>query len=50
MNHHCTPNVFHRFNANINRLTIHALRDIKPGEEISTSCENSVPLMEEISR
>lgn len=37
MNHACTPNVFHRFNANINRLTIHALRDIKPGEEIFTA-------------
>lgn len=29
--------MFHRFNANIKRLTIHALRTIQPGEELHTS-------------
>lgn len=37
MNHSCDPNVFHRHNHNIMRLTIHALKDIQPGEEIYTS-------------
>lgn len=37
LNHSCAPNVFHRYNPNINRLTIHALRDIAPGEELATS-------------
>lgn len=37
VNHSCAPNVFHRFNANISSITMHALRDIKPGEEILTS-------------
>lgn len=37
MNHSCAPNVFHKYNYFINRLTIHALRDIQPGEEIHTS-------------
>jgi hypothetical protein len=36
-NHSCTPNVYHRYNPNIDRLTIHALRDIQPGEEICTA-------------
>jgi tetratricopeptide (TPR) repeat protein len=29
--------VFHRFNPRLNRLTIHTLRDIGPGEELNTS-------------
>lgn len=29
--------MFHRYNPRINRLTIHALRDIQPGEELNTS-------------
>lgn len=37
MNHSCAPNLFHRYNPKINRLTIHALRDITPGEELNTS-------------
>jgi len=37
MNHSCAPNVFHRHNYLLRRLTIHALRDIRPGEEIYTS-------------
>ena len=36
-NHSCSPNVYHRYNPNIDRLTIHALRDIRPGEEICTA-------------
>lgn len=37
LNHDCSPNVFHRHNHCIDRLTIHALRDIAPGEKICTS-------------
>ncbi|EPS40040.1 hypothetical protein H072_6181 [Dactylellina haptotyla CBS 200.50] len=37
INHSCAPNVFHRYSPSINRLTIHALRDIQPGEELLTS-------------
>ncbi|KAF4554163.1 SET domain-containing protein 6 [Elsinoe fawcettii] len=37
LNHSCTPNVFHRHNHLINRLTIQALRDIQEGEEVCTS-------------
>ncbi|KAI1842166.1 hypothetical protein JX266_011699 [Neoarthrinium moseri] len=37
LNHACAPNVFHRYNPRINRLTIHALKDIQPGEELNTS-------------
>ncbi|KAK6345843.1 hypothetical protein TWF730_010186 [Orbilia blumenaviensis] len=37
LNHSCSPNVFHRYNPVINRLTIHALRDINIGEELLTS-------------
>ncbi|KAI0126830.1 hypothetical protein BJ170DRAFT_420717 [Xylariales sp. AK1849] len=37
LNHSCAPNVFHRYNARIDRLTVHALRDIQPGEELNTS-------------
>ncbi|KAH8896773.1 SET domain-containing protein [Thozetella sp. PMI_491] len=37
LNHSCAPNVFHRFNPRIKRMTIHALRDIAPGEELFTS-------------
>jgi len=36
-NHSCLPNVYHRYNPNIDRLTIHALRDIRHGEEICTA-------------
>ncbi|KAK6331603.1 hypothetical protein TWF718_002152 [Orbilia javanica] len=37
LNHSCSPNVFHRYNPVINRLTVHALRDIEKGEELFTS-------------
>ncbi|KAH6661182.1 hypothetical protein BKA67DRAFT_654314 [Truncatella angustata] len=37
LNHSCAPNVFHRYNSRINRMTIHALRDIQPGDELNTS-------------
>ncbi|KAF3277924.1 hypothetical protein TWF970_004802 [Orbilia oligospora] len=37
LNHSCSPNVFHRYNPVINRLTVHALRDIEKGEELLTS-------------
>ncbi|PNS21469.1 N-lysine methyltransferase SMYD2-B [Sphaceloma murrayae] len=37
LNHSCRPNVFHRHNHLIDRLTIHALRDIEQGEELCTS-------------
>ncbi|KAH8802514.1 hypothetical protein F5884DRAFT_473730 [Xylogone sp. PMI_703] len=37
LNHSCAPNVFHRYNPLINRLTVHALRDIQPNEELLTS-------------
>ncbi|KAF3915226.1 hypothetical protein ABW20_dc0108873 [Dactylellina cionopaga] len=37
LNHSCVPNVFHRYSPSIDRLTIHALRDIQPGEELFTS-------------
>ncbi|KAK4176680.1 set domain-containing 5 [Triangularia setosa] len=35
INHSCRPNAQNTWNANIGRLTIHALRDIKEGEEIT---------------
>jgi len=37
MNHSCIPNVYHTWNRNINRLTVHALRNIAPGEELLTT-------------
>ncbi|EWC47870.1 hypothetical protein DRE_02752 [Drechslerella stenobrocha 248] len=37
LNHSCAPNVFHRYNPLIRRLTVHALRDIAAGEELLTS-------------
>ena len=35
VNHSCRHNAQHTWNENIGRLTIYALRDIKPGEEIT---------------
>ncbi|KAL2042800.1 hypothetical protein N7G274_004559 [Stereocaulon virgatum] len=43
MNHSCTPNVYHNWNAALGErgeLTVHAIRDILPGEEILTSYIN----------
>ncbi|KAK6540512.1 hypothetical protein TWF694_009303 [Orbilia ellipsospora] len=37
INHSCSPNVFHRYSPTIDRLTVHALREIQPGEELVTS-------------
>ena len=36
MNHSCTPNVYHCWNAATGHLTVHAIRDLKAGEEILT--------------
>ena len=37
VNHSCHPNVFHRHNHRLNRLTIYALEDIQPDTELATS-------------
>lgn len=37
INHSCVPNTFHGFNPNLKRFTVHAVRDIAPGEEITIS-------------
>ena len=37
INHSCIPNVYPSYNAHLNRLTVHATRDIHPGEELSTT-------------
>ena len=36
MNHSCTPNVYHCWNAATGQLTVHATRDLTAGEEILT--------------
>ena len=36
MNHSCTPNVYHYWNAATGHLTVHATRDMTAGEEILT--------------
>jgi hypothetical protein len=36
-NHHCNPNACFTYNSAIDRETIHAMRDIKEGEEITIS-------------
>jgi hypothetical protein len=36
-NHHCNPNACFTYNTSIERETIHAMRDIKEGEEITIS-------------
>lgn len=35
LNHSCVPNAYHGFNPEIQRFTVHAVRDIEPGEEIT---------------
>ncbi|PSK57777.1 Vacuolar protein sorting-associated protein 17 [Elsinoe australis] len=50
LNHSCRPNVFHRHNHLIGRLTIHALRDIEAGEEVCTSYIDVVHPMRERRR
>ena len=40
MNHSCTPNVYHNWNAGSGMLTVHAIRDVETGEEIVTSYIN----------
>ncbi|KAG6093084.1 hypothetical protein E4U30_004676 [Claviceps sp. LM220 group G6] len=37
INHNCENNAQHYWKDDIKRLTVHALRDIHPGEEITTS-------------
>lgn len=37
INHSCRPNVHKSWNENIGRLTVHAVRDIEQGEEITIS-------------
>lgn len=37
INHACRPNAHESWNENIGRLTVHAIRDIGQGEEITTS-------------
>ena len=40
MNHSCTPNVYHCWNAATGQLTVHATRDLTTGEEILTCYVN----------
>lgn len=40
MNHSCTPNVYHCWNAATGQLTVHATRDLTAGEEILTCYVN----------
>ena len=40
MNHSCTPNVYHCWNAATGQLTVHATQDLTAGEEILTSYIN----------
>jgi len=40
MNHSCMPNVFFCWNHNINKLTVHAMKDIAAGEEILANYVN----------
>ncbi len=47
MNHSCIPNVYHTWNSNINRLTVHALRNIEPGEELLTTYIPAVLTLEQ---
>jgi len=35
INHSCVPNAFYSWNEAIGRLTVHAVKDIKKGEEIT---------------
>ena len=37
LNHSCAPNSFHGYNPNIERFTVHAVRDIVPGEELTVN-------------
>jgi hypothetical protein len=47
MNHSCIPNVYHTWNSNINRLTVHALKNITPGEELLTTYIPAVLTLEQ---
>jgi len=42
INHSCQPNAQHTWNASLRRLTVHALRDIEAGREITISYISSV--------
>lgn len=37
LNHSCVPNVHHSFNPTLQKQTVHAVRDIFPGEELLTT-------------
>lgn len=37
LNHSCVPNMHHSYNPNLKQQTVHALRDIQPGEELCTT-------------
>ncbi|KAI6864735.1 hypothetical protein KC334_g20169, partial [Hortaea werneckii] len=37
LNHSCVPNVHHSFNPTLQKQTVHAVRDIQPGEELCTT-------------
>ncbi|KAK5121467.1 hypothetical protein LTR85_005300 [Meristemomyces frigidus] len=37
LNHSCVPNVHHSFNPTLQKQTVHAVRDIHPGEELVTT-------------
>jgi len=49
MNHSCIPNVYHTWNGNLDRLTVHALRDITPGEELLTTYISAILTWEQRS-
>lgn len=37
LNHSCVPNVHHSYNPTLKRITVHAVRDILPNEELFTT-------------
>ena len=37
LNHSCVNNVHHSYNPNLQKQTVHAVRDIQPGEELCTT-------------
>ncbi|KAK8016757.1 hypothetical protein PG993_014946 [Apiospora rasikravindrae] len=39
-NHDCLPNCRFKWNSNLRKMTVHALRDIEPGEELTTTYIN----------
>ncbi|KAK0631394.1 hypothetical protein B0T14DRAFT_532178 [Immersiella caudata] len=43
INHSCLPNAHHAWNASLGQLTVHAVEDIKPGEEITITYMANTP-------